>query len=65
LSLQSLQFGTARPKLAVNVLKQKIALVNSDEFNDEKTGSFVGIAMKKVDGEFGPRRPNCKLCRLK
>jgi Skp family chaperone for outer membrane proteins len=53
--------GTATPATgpapAVNVPETKIALVNSDEFNDEKTGIVrLVIAMKKVDTEFGPRR---------
>src|SRR3977135_2495854 len=35
----------------------KIALVNTDEFADEKTGiTRVVTAMKRVDGEFQPRR---------
>jgi len=35
----------------------KIALVNTDEFADEKTGiSRLVSAMKRVDGEFQPRR---------
>jgi len=47
--------GTSTP--AVNVPETKIALVNSDEFADEKTGIVrLVIAMKKVDNEFGPRR---------
>ena len=53
--------GTATPPTgpapAVNLPETKIALVNSDEFNDEKTGIVrLVIAMKKVDTEFGPRR---------
>jgi Skp family chaperone for outer membrane proteins len=53
--------GTTTPTTgaapAVNVPETKIALVNSDEFNDEKTGIVrLVIAMKKVDNEFGPRR---------
>src|SRR5436305_108059 len=47
--------GTSAP--AVNVPETKIALVNSDEFADDKTGIVrLVIAMKKVDNEFGPRR---------
>ena len=47
--------GTSVP--AVNVPETKIALVNSDEFTDDKTGIVrLVIAMKKVDNEFGPRR---------
>lgn len=35
----------------------KIALVNTDEFADEKTGiTRLVAAMKRVDGEFQPRR---------
>src|SRR5713226_9930255 len=42
---------------AVNVPETKIALVNSEDFNDEKAGIVrLVIAMKKVDSEFGPRR---------
>ena len=41
----------------VNVPETKIALVNSDEFNDEKTGIVrLVAAMKKVDKEFEARR---------
>lgn len=40
-----------------NVPETKIALVNTDEFADEKTGiSRLVSAMKRVDGEFQPRR---------
>jgi outer membrane protein len=47
--------GTSAP--AVNVPETKIALVNSDDFNDEKGGiTRLVVAMKKVDTEFGPRR---------
>jgi outer membrane protein len=39
------------------VPETKIALVNTDEFADEKTGiSRLVSAMKRVDGEFQPRR---------
>ena len=53
--------GTTTPTTgtapAVNVPETKIALVNSDEFNDEKGGIVrLVIAMKKVDTEFAPRR---------
>ena len=53
--------GTATPPTgpapAVNVPETKIALVNSDEFTDEKTGIVrLVIAVKKVDTEFAPRR---------
>ena len=47
--------GTSAP--AVNVPETKIALVNSDDFNDEKTGIVrLVVAIKKVDTEFGARR---------
>jgi outer membrane protein len=40
-----------------SVPETKIALVNTDEFADEKTGiSRLVTAMKRVDGEFQPRR---------
>jgi outer membrane protein len=40
-----------------NVPETKLALVNTDEFADEKTGIVRLVsAMKKVDGEFQPRR---------
>jgi outer membrane protein len=40
-----------------NVPETKLALVNTDEFADEKTGIVrLVAAMKKVDGEFQPRR---------
>ena len=40
-----------------NVPETKIALVNTDEFADEKTGiTRLVSAMKRVDGEFQPRR---------
>jgi len=53
--------GTTTPTTgtapAVNVPETKIALVNSDEFTDEKAGiTRLVIAAKKVDNEFGPRR---------
>lgn len=39
------------------VPETKIALVNTDEFADEKTGILrLVAAMKRVDGEFQPRR---------
>ena len=45
------------PAQTVNVPETKIALVNTDEFADEKTGiARLVAAMKKVDGEFQPRR---------
>jgi outer membrane protein len=47
--------GGAAP--AVNVPETKIALVNSDDFADEKAGiTRLVVAMKKVDNEFAPRR---------
>lgn len=40
-----------------NMPDAKIALVNTDEFADEKTGIVrLVAAMKRVDGEFQPRR---------
>ncbi|HLR05264.1 MAG TPA: OmpH family outer membrane protein [Pyrinomonadaceae bacterium] len=53
--------GTTTPTTgaapAVNVPETKIALVNSEDFNDEKAGIVrLVVAMKKVDTEFGPRR---------
>ncbi len=51
--------GTSAP--AVNVPETKIALVNSDEFNDDKGGIVrLVIAMKKVDTEFEARRTELK-----
>jgi Skp family chaperone for outer membrane proteins len=45
------------PALAVNIPDSKIALVNSDEFTDEKTGIVRLVnAAKKVDGEFAAKR---------
>jgi outer membrane protein len=53
--------GTTAPTTgaapAVNVPETKIALINSDDFNDEKAGIVrLVVAMKKVDTEFAPRR---------
>ncbi|HEY5073801.1 MAG TPA: OmpH family outer membrane protein [Pyrinomonadaceae bacterium] len=40
-----------------SIPEAKIALVNTDEFADEKTGiTRLVSAMKRVDGEFQPRR---------
>jgi outer membrane protein len=40
-----------------SIPETKIALVNTDEFADEKTGiTRLVSAMKRVDGEFQPRR---------
>ncbi len=40
-----------------SIPETKIALVNTDEFADEKTGILRLVsAMKRVDGEFQPRR---------
>jgi outer membrane protein len=45
------------PAQTGNVPETKIALVNTDEFADEKTGiTRLVSAMKRVDGEFQPRR---------
>jgi outer membrane protein len=49
--------GPAPAPQAGAVPETKIALVNTDEFADEKTGiSRLVTAMKRVDGEFQPRR---------
>ena len=49
--------GAATSTQTGNVPETKIALVNTDEFADEKTGiSRLVNAMKRVDGEFQPRR---------
>ena len=49
--------NTAPSTQTGNVPETKIALVNTDEFADEKTGiSRLVSAMKRVDGEFQPRR---------
>ena len=51
--------GTPAPTpapTAGNMPDAKIALVNTDDFADEKTGIFrLVAAMKRVDGEFQPR----------
>ncbi len=48
---------TPAPTQTGNVPETKIALVNTDEFADEKTGiTRLVSAMKRVDGEFQPRR---------
>jgi Skp family chaperone for outer membrane proteins len=45
------------PAQTGNVPETKIALVNTDEFANEKTGiTRLVNAMKRVDGEFQPRR---------
>jgi outer membrane protein len=55
--------GGAAP--TVNVPETKIALVNSDEFSDEKAGiSRLVVAMKKVDTEFGPRRTELEALKI-
>ena len=49
--------GPSTSTQTANVPETKIALVNTDEFADEKTGiSRLVSAMKRVDGEFQPRR---------
>src|SRR6266851_7792137 len=52
--------GTTTPTTgtapAVNVPETKIALVNSDAFADENGIVRLVAAMKRVDGEFQPRR---------
>jgi outer membrane protein len=48
---------SSTPAQTGSVPETKIALVNTDEFADEKTGIVrLVAAMKKVDGEFQPRR---------
>jgi Skp family chaperone for outer membrane proteins len=48
---------TPAPAATGNMPDAKIALVNTDEFADEKTGIVrLVAAMKRVDGEFQPRR---------
>jgi outer membrane protein len=45
------------PAQTANIPETKIALVNTDDFADEKTGiTRLVSAMKRVDGEFQPRR---------
>ena len=45
------------PTQTGSIPETKIALVNTDEFADEKTGiTRLVSAMKRVDGEFQPRR---------
>src|SRR6266853_4300901 len=49
--------GPAPSTQTAAVPETKIALVNTDEFADEKTGiTRLVSAMKRVDGEFQPRR---------
>src|SRR6267142_6001277 len=49
--------GSAPSTQTAAVPETKIALVNTDEFADEKTGiTRLVAAMKRVDGEFQPRR---------
>jgi Skp family chaperone for outer membrane proteins len=53
--------GTTTPPTGtaptVNVPETKIALVNSDDFNDEKTGIVRLVnAMKRVEKEFEPKK---------
>ena len=49
--------GSAPSTQAATPPETKIALVNTDEFADEKTGiTRLVNAMKRVDGEFQPRR---------
>src|SRR6266566_4439564 len=51
------QAGPAPSIQTAAVPETKIALVNTDEFADEKTGiTRLVAAMKRVDGEFQPRR---------
>src|SRR6266436_7822540 len=49
--------GSAPSNQTGSMPETKIALVNTDEFADEKTGiTRLVSAMKRVDGEFQPRR---------
>ena len=49
--------ASAAPTQTGSIPETKIALVNTDEFADEKTGiTRLVSAMKRVDGEFQPRR---------
>lgn len=49
--------GPAPTTQTGNIPETKIALVNTDDFADEKTGiARLVSAMKRVDGEFQPRR---------
>ena len=49
--------GPAPSSQTAALPETKIALVNTDEFADEKTGiTRLVSAMKRVDGEFQPRR---------
>ena len=49
--------GSAPSTQTATPPETKIALVNTDEFTDEKTGiTRLVNAMKRVDGEFQPRR---------
>lgn len=49
--------GTTQGPAAGNLPDARIALVNTDDFADEKTGIVrLVAAMKRVDGEFQPRR---------
>ncbi len=48
---------TTGPAPTVNVPETKIALLNSDEFGDEKTGIVrLVAAMKRVEKEFEPKK---------
>jgi Skp family chaperone for outer membrane proteins len=49
--------GAAVPPPSGNLPETKIALVNTEDFTDEKTGIVrLVAAMKRVDSEFQPRR---------
>lgn len=49
--------ATSTPAVTGTLPEAKIALVNTDDFADEKTGILRLVsAMKRVDGEFQPRR---------
>jgi outer membrane protein len=56
-SAQAQPRTTTPPTSAGNMPDAKIALVNTDDFADEKTGILrLVAAMKRVDAEFQPRR---------
>jgi len=49
--------ATQTPVTTSNIPDSKIALLNSEAFADEKNGiTKLVVAMKKVDGEFTPRK---------
>ncbi len=57
--------GSAPSTQTATPPETKIALVNTDEFADEKTGiTRLVNAMKRVDGEFQPRRTELQTLQL-